>query len=201
MPTTPNPLTLVMQFEITFDYLCPFARNANEAVINGVSSGRDWKVNFRPFSLSQVHIDDGDPDVFDDTSSSGVLALHWGLAIRDSDSERFPAAHIALFAARHDDGADINDESVIRSALADTGVDLEEVARIVASGSPAKTLAEEHTEAVDRWRVFGVPTFIMDGVATFIRLMDRGVIEDVDRTLELLDWQGMNEFKRTVIPR
>lgn len=190
-----------MEFDITFDYLCPFARNANEAVLNGAVAGREWKVNFRPFSLSQAHVEEGDPDVFEDRSASGVLALQWGIAIRDSDPARFPSAHQALFAARHDEGQDINDEAVVVAALEEVGVDVAAIGETVTSGDPAKTLAAEHTEAVDRWRVFGVPTFIHGEVATFVRLMSRGVIEDVDRTLELLSWQEMNEFKRTEIPR
>lgn len=190
-----------MRFEITFDYLCPFARNANEAVVEGLRQKRDWDVTFRPFSLAQVHVEHGEPDVFADATASGILALQWGIAIRDTDPERFPDAHVALFAARHDRGLDITDEAVIRSAVADTGVDVEAVADLVASGTPAKALAVEHTEAVDRWAVFGVPTFIAGDRATFIRFMSRGVVDDLDRALALLDWTDMNEFKRTVIPR
>ncbi len=190
-----------MRFDITFDYLCPFARNANEAVVEGLQRGRDWEVAFRPFSLAQVHVEEGESSVFDDTTSSGILALQWGVAIRDNDPENFPAAHVALFAARHDDGLDISDESVIRSALTGTSVDVVAMAEIVASGVPAKTLASEHTEAVERWQVFGVPTFIQDGVATFMRFMSRGDADDLDRALTMLDWQDLNEFKRTVAPR
>jgi predicted DsbA family dithiol-disulfide isomerase len=164
-----------MQFDITYDYLCPFARNANEAVLKGIDEGRDWKVTFRPFSLSQAHVEEGGADVYEDTSASGVLALHWGIAAH------FPAAHVALFSARHDDGLDINDEAVIRSALDKAGVDSAAIAEIVATGVPAKTLAEEHTESVERWSVFGVPTFISDEVATFVRFMERGLVSDVDR--------------------
>ena len=190
-----------MQFEITFDYLCPFARNANEAVLNARADGRDWEVRFRPFSLSQVHVHDGHPDVFDNPAKSGVLALQWGIAIRDHEPQAFAASHVALFAARHDHGLDIRDEAVIRDALAPTEVDIDRIASIVESGDPATTLAAEHTESVDRWAVFGVPTFIRNDVATFIRFMNRGSIDDLDKALDLLDWHELNEFKRTSVPR
>ena len=39
------------QFAITFDYLCPFARIANEVVVDALSDGLDWDVEFLPFSL------------------------------------------------------------------------------------------------------------------------------------------------------
>lgn len=190
-----------MQFDLTYDYLCPFARNAHEAVLNGLAEGRDWHVTFRPFSLSQAHVEEGDAAVFSDTSAPGVLALQWGLAVRDTDPDNFPAAHRALFAARHDDGLDISDESVIGAALAGVGVDVDAMAEVVSSGVPAKSLEGEHSEATERWQVFGVPTFIADDVATFVRFMERGLVSDIDRTLDLLGWQGLNEFKRTRLPR
>ncbi len=190
-----------MQYEVTFDYLCPFARNANEAVVEGLRLGRDWDVAFRPFSLAQVHVEDGEPPVFDDITKPGILALQWGVAIRDVEPGNFSAAHVALFAARHDHGLDLSDGSVIRSALTETGVDVDLIADVVASGVPAETLTSEHIESVHRWQVFGVPTFIRHDVATFVRFMSRGGVDDLDRMLEMLDWQDLNEFKRTVAPR
>src|SRR5690606_23080242 len=161
-----------------------------ESVLSGLAAGRDWDVQFRAFSLSQVHADEG-TEVFADTSVSGILALQWGIAVRDEFPDSFPAAHRALFAARHDEGLDISDPAVVEAAMSGIGIDTDEVAKVVASGAPAETLRAEHTEAVERWRVFGVPTFIVGEVATFVRFMDRDQVEDVDRVLELLDWQGL----------
>lgn len=39
-----------------------------------------------------------------DEWGSGVLALLYGIAVRDTSPERFLDAHLALFAARHDQG-------------------------------------------------------------------------------------------------
>src|SRR5690606_21753735 len=106
-------LEIEMEFQVTFDYLCPFARNANEAVLNGLAAGREWKVIFRPFSLAQVHREEGEEDAYDDRSASGVLALQWGIAARDFDPDNFFPVHRALFAARHDRNLDIRDENVL----------------------------------------------------------------------------------------
>ena len=191
-----------MQFGITFDYLCPFARNAAEAVLNGVEQGREWHPRHVAFSLAQVHIDEGDPNVWDEPEGkSGVLALQWGIAARDHFPEDFPAVHRALFAARHDHGKDIKDEAVLREAVAGAGADADALAEVVTSGTPLKTLAAEHTEAVDEWRVFGVPTFLVDDHATFIRFMSRGDVDHLELALDLLSWTDLNEFKRTTIPR
>jgi hypothetical protein len=46
-------------FAVTWDYRCPFARNAHEHVLTGLTAGADWQVTFVPFSLGQVHVEEG----------------------------------------------------------------------------------------------------------------------------------------------
>jgi len=43
-----------LRFALTYDYLCPFARNANEHVVTGLRSGAPWDVTIIPFSLTQA---------------------------------------------------------------------------------------------------------------------------------------------------
>ncbi len=194
----------MFRFIVTYDYLCPFARNANEAVLSGLEGGKDWEVSFRPFSLNQVHVHEGDPAVWDrppDDQGSGVLALQWGLAVRDGFPEDFGAVHRALFAARHDDGGDLRDPEVLETAVGGCGLDSAAVADLVATGKPLDTLRNEHTALAERWRVFGVPTFIIDDDAVFVRLMERDQVDELERMLGLISWTGLNEFKRTTIPR
>ena len=67
---------------------------------------------------------------------------------------------------------------------------------------------QAHEEAVANHHVFGVPTFIADGKAVFVRVMDRAKGDagrartTIDRILDLLtSWPELNEFKHTSIPR
>jgi hypothetical protein len=197
------------RFAVTHDYLCPFARNAAEVVVRALEAGAPLDVGFRAFSLSQIHLEEAAPPVCQPGAepASGVLALQWGLAVRDELPERFPAVHLALFAARHDQGRDINDPEVLAAAVASAGVDPDEVAKLVASGGPAAALAADHTWAADTSRVFGVPTFVTGNRAVFVRLMSRpgspeAARATLDRVLALVeDWPDLNEFKATVIPR
>jgi DSBA-like thioredoxin domain-containing protein len=197
------------RFAVTHDYLCPFARNAAEVVVRAQEAGEPFEVDFRAFSLSQVHLEEGDPPVWQPGSEprSGVLALQWGLAVRDELPEWFPAVHLALFAARHDQGLDINDPEVLAAAVASAGVDPDEVAKLVVGGAPAAALAADHTWAVEEARVFGVPTFVTDRRAVFVRLMDRpaapaAALATLERVLAMVeDWPDLNEFKATAIPR
>jgi hypothetical protein len=192
-------------FAVTYDYLCPFARNVNEAIGLGLRAGRDWIVRFVPFSLSQTKVQEGDEPVWqrdsDDPRASGVTALKWGLAVRETAPDRFLDYHLASFAARHDHGRDINDEGVLADVAASAGLDPGRIRDQVASGEPARLLMDEHNDAVTRWKVFGVPTIIEGDHAVFVRLMERGRADELDRVLDMLAWTDLNEFKRTVVPR
>jgi 2-hydroxychromene-2-carboxylate isomerase len=189
---------------VTFDYRCPFARNGHEAVVNAVREGADLDVRYLPFSLDQVHVEEGEPPVWERDPGewgTGVTALLYGIAVRDAFPDRFLDAHLALFAQRHDHGKKLGHEDVLQEAIAGVGLDVDDVTAEVWSGRPLKTLAAEHTEAVERWATFGVPTFIEGEEAVFIRFMERGRADDVLRALDLLEWTRLNEFKRTRIPR
>ena len=191
-------------FRLTYDYLCPFARIANEEVVAALRDGADWDVRFVPFALSETKVAEGERSVWDRAPGSpgtrGVLAHQWALAVREVEPDRFTDFHLALFAARHDDALDIDDESVLSKLGADVGVDIAAVADQVATGKAATILFEEHSEVVKRWSVFGVPTFIVGNEAVFVRFMKRSR-SDVERVLDMLEWSNLNEFKRTTIPR
>jgi len=191
-------------FAATFDYRCPFARNGHESVVAGLREGRDWDVTFAPFSLDQVHVEEGQPPVWErspDVWGTGVNALLWGIAVRDHFTDQFLDWHLAAFAARHEQGLKIAKDEVLRDVATSVGLDTDAVAAEVASGRPLETLALEHTEAVKRHSVFGVPTFIVGERAVFVRLMDRANPDEIDRVLDLLEWTELNEFKHTSIPR
>jgi DSBA-like thioredoxin domain-containing protein len=193
------------QFAVTWDYRCPFARNAHEALVAGLREGRDWDVRFWPFSLDQVHVEEGETPAWerglDEKGTGGVRALLWGIAVRDTFADKFLDFHLATFRARHDEGKKIAEEPVLREVAAGVGLDPDAVAEEVASGRPLKALEAEHTEAVDRYAVFGVPTIIEGEEAVFVRLMDRGNVDDLAHALDLVPSTRLNEFKRTKIPR
>jgi hypothetical protein len=197
-------------FAVTFDYRCPFARNAHEAVVAGLQAGKDWDVRFTPFSLDQVHVADGEPPVWERPDGpqrgSGVRALEFGIVVRDRFPERFFDFHVAAFAARHDHALRYQDPGVLEDVARGVGLDADVIQSEIEVGWPLKALAMEHSEAVDRWAVFGVPTFIDTSLpegsqATFVRFMDRGNVGDLEQALDLLASDRINEFKRTQIPR
>lgn len=192
------------QIATTFDYRCPFARNAHEAVIAAINGGDDTRWRFVPFSLDQAHVEEGEPPVWErpaEQRGTGVLALTWGVAVRDRFADHFLDFHLAVFAARHDHGQKLDLESVLREVASSVGLDPDVVAKEVATGRPLERVAAEHSEMVDDYNVFGVPTFVEGDEAVFIRFMERGRVDDLDRALALVEWTRLNEFKRTRLPR
>lgn len=196
-------------FGVTWDYRCPFARNAHEHLLDGLDAGADWEVGFIPFSLGQVHVAEGEPDIWDrPDDDSGLLALQAGVVVRDRLPDRFHAVHRGLFALRHDEGGRLNDEAAVRHVLDREGVDSGAVFAEIASGDALETVRREHTDAAKGHNVWGVPTFIAGGRAIFVRLMDRpqGDHERATRSIERIvdlvtGWPELNEFKATSIPR
>jgi len=194
-------------FAVTWDYRCPFARNAHEHIVTALEAGADWDVTFLPFSLGQAHVEEGGVDVWDEPEKdSGLIALQAGVVVRDQFPEQFLQVHRALFALRHDQGSKLNADDV-RATLTESGVDADAVFARIDSGEALSTVRDEHMTWVKSHQVWGVPTFITGENAVFIRFMHRPEGDadvartTIDKVLGLLDWSDLNEFKHTSIAR
>ncbi|HEY8544292.1 MAG TPA: DsbA family protein, partial [Acidimicrobiales bacterium] len=191
-------------------YRCPFARNAHEHLITALRHGADddWHVRYVPFSLGQVHVAEGEPDIWErPAEDSGLLALQAGVVVRDRWPELFPDVHLALFALRHDEGRRF-EEGEVRRVLTDHGVDTDAVFADIESGAALARVRDEHEAAAEEHEVWGVPTFILGDAAVFVRLMDRPqgdgehARRSIQRILDLLvDAPELNEFKHTSLKR
>ena len=198
-----------VDFAISWDYRCPFARNLHEHVVTALEAGAPWNVTWWPFSLNQVHVAEGEPDVWDDPSKAeSLLAMQIGISARDRWPDAFPKLHVALFAARHDEGRDIREEDVLREVIGARGLDADEVLAEARQAETLERFRKEHERGVADHNLWGVPTIVIDGQAAFIRVMHRpqGDAEvarsTVDRLLDLTrGWPDLNEFKHTSIAR
>jgi protein-disulfide isomerase-like protein with CxxC motif len=202
---------MALEFTVTWDYRCPFARNAHEHILTGLAAGADWNVTFAPFSLGQAHVEEDKPDVWEQPEQdSGILALQAAVVVRDDYPDMFPAVHRALFVLRHDQAKQLNDRSEIAKVLADNGAPADAILDLVDSGQALSRVRAEHERYVASHTVWGVPTFIAGDQAAFVRLMDRSPagsdpgssIRSIERVVDLLSgWHDLNEFKHTTIPR
>lgn len=196
-------------FAVTWDYRCPFARNAHEHLLDALEGGAPWDVTFVPFSLSQAHVAEGGTPVWDDPSKErDLLAPAAAVVVRDRYPDHFLAVHRALFSARHDEALDLREADVLRDVLSRAGAPADDILNAAQSADARKQLRLEHEWAVSEHGVWGVPTFIVGDRAVFIRLMTRPggdaplarrTIERVVRLME--DAPELNEFKEVAIER
>lgn len=198
----------MQSFDLSFDYRCPFAKNIHLHVIAALRVGADFDVNFVPWSLSQGSRGEDGLDVWNDPAyDADLLSLAAAVSVRDQQSEYFLDAHEALFRARHDRAIRLVTLDEISNVLAPLGVDMAKVAADVASRRPHDVFAASHKE-FDRFEAFGVPTFVVNDDATFVRYMTEpgddaaASVELISSLLNLMTNRAdLNEFKHTQLPR
>ena len=199
---------MTRSFALTFDYRCPYARIGHDHVLTALAAGADWEVTFLPFSLGQAHVGEGETSVWEEPAKdSGIEALQASIAVRDQQPEVFRAVHRAIFDHRHVDAGTLRERDVLTEVLDRAGADAAAVWAEVDSGRPLATIEKEHMGYVASHNVWGVPTFVVDDRAVFVRLLhvpegDADLaVATVERVLDQIDWPILNEFKHTSIPR
>lgn len=196
-----------LTFGLTSDYLCPFARNANEHVITALRAGAPWDVDVRPFSLTQAKAAEAGEVRWDAPAAlrrSGVLALAVAEVVRERAPDRFLDVHLELFALRHDHAEDLRDPDRVATALERAGAPTVLVDD-AADGLEAVRTSHETLVAREVW---GVPTVLGSERAVFVRLLDRPdgdatrSLERVERIVRLVEDEPMlHEFKQVDLPR
>ena len=198
----------MIRFAVTYDYRCPYGRIVHDHLYWGLQGGADWAVHFVPFCLGQTHVEPGEPDIWERPEhDSGLLALQLSVAIRDTQAERFLEAHHALYEHRHADAGNLRDLDLLLEVVSGVGVDALAARSELESGRPLATIREEHTTYARSHEVWGVPVFIQDDKAVFVRLLDRPngdqtvARRTIERVIENISWDSLNEFKHTSVPR
>ena len=177
----------VIEFELFYDYLCPFVYRAAEMLESiRESNARKVEVRWRYFSLSQVNSRQESWTAWDAPESElvkGRLAFQAAEAARRQ--QRFDGFHMALLRARHRDRINIDNPHEIKKVAAASGLDLEGFREDIASKDILHALARDHEEARTRYGVFGTPTFVFkDGGAAYVRLAEQPLNGDAARIFD-----------------
>jgi DSBA-like thioredoxin domain len=194
-------------FKLSYDYRCSFAKNLHLHVITALKAGGDFAVEFSPWTMSQNHRASGAPDVWDDPAKDAeLLALAVSTSIRDHQPALFLDAHEALFRARHERAIRLVTLEEIEGVLAPLSVDMASVRDDLASRRPHVVIGETFRE-FEKVEAFGVPTFVVDNDATFVRYM-KPPTDDAAKSVKLIEslvelmvsGVDVNEFKHTRVP-
>jgi predicted DsbA family dithiol-disulfide isomerase len=162
-----------MEFELYYDYLCPFVYRASLLLAN-VAVERPTEVRWRYFSLAQVNSKDEGWTAWAAPAAEkvrGRLAFKAAEAARRQD--RFDPFHANLLAARHQDRLDIDDPKVVAQVAEESSLEVERFRRDLDDPAILDALALDHTHAVATHGVFGTPTFVFpNGASAYIRLAE-----------------------------
>jgi predicted DsbA family dithiol-disulfide isomerase len=197
-----------MEFEVFYDYLCPFVYRASLMLQAIRESGeQDVSIGWRYFSLTQVNSKEEGWTVWDAPDAEpvkGRLAFKAAEAARRQD--RFEDFHAQLLRARHRDRVDIGDVAVIERIADESGLDLDQFRKDVTDSTILRGLARDHEQAVAEHGVFGTPTFVFpNGSSAYVRLAEAPEAADAVRVFNRIvaiaaDEPGILEIKRPVKP-
>ncbi|SRR6266567_532195 len=162
-----------MEFELYYDYLCPYVYRASLLLAN-VAAERPADIRWRYFSLTQVNSREEGWTVWGAPAGErvrGRLAFKAAEAARRQD--RFGAFHGALLGARHQHRLDIDDIDVVEQVAEDSGLEVGRFRRDIADPGILEALERDHVHAVGTYGVFGTPTFVFpNGASAYIRLAE-----------------------------
>ena len=164
---------------VTFDYRCPFAYNGHAAVVarraRAAPTSRCATSRSPSTRCTSRRASRRSGSASPASWGTGVLALLYGIAVRDAFPDQFVDAHLALFAARHDKGLKLGHEDVLRDAVTSAGLDADAVAEEVASGRPLETLADGAHRSRRRAGASGASRRSSRATKRrFVRFMERG---------------------------
>jgi predicted DsbA family dithiol-disulfide isomerase len=195
-----------MEFELYYDYLCPFVYRASLLLAN-VAAERRIDVRWRYFSLTQVNSKEEGWTAWAAPAAErvrGRLAFKAAEAARRQD--RFDPFHANLLAARHQERLDIDDSKVVAQVAEESGLELERFRRDLDDPAILDALALDHRHAVATHGVFGTPTFVFpNGASAYIRLAEAptgaGALQLFDSLLAIAaDEPRVLEIKRPTRP-
>ena len=134
----------------------------------GKEYGDSLEVTWKNFQLEQVNSKEGsewkvwDPPNADNGRS--LLAARAGEAARRQGKEAYHRFHLALLKARHGGNGRIslNEEGPIVEVAGEVGLDIGRFKEDLRDPSLLDIIARDHTESVERYGVFGTPTFIFE---------------------------------------
>jgi len=74
----------------------------------------------------------------------------------------FDPFHLLLFEAFHKDKKDTNNDNVLQKIAQEARLDVKRFMEDLKSSESCKLVGQDHSEAIEKYKVFGVPTLVFD---------------------------------------
>lgn len=173
-----------MDFDVYFDYLCPFVYRAWRLL-----RATDRRPRWRFFSLTQVNSEREGWTVWDAAPEETVRGRLAFLAAAAAGRQgRFEEMHEALLTARHEQDRDLDDRGAVRDCARRAGLDPARFEADLSDTSPLDQLRRDHTRGAVHFHVFGTPTFVAaDGSAAYVRLREVPEDAEAERAMALIE--------------
>ncbi len=171
-----------IRFDIYADYACPWVYNAAVWLDRVKKVYRDrLEVTWKNFSLEQVNSKNGpewkvweQPESYEARS---LWAASAGEAARRQGQETFERYHLALLSARHarplqkgEERFPLNKPEPLIELAREVGLDAGRFAEDIRDPELLQVIGRDHTEAVEKYGIFGTPTFLFDnGAAAYLK--------------------------------
>lgn len=132
-------------------------------------------ITWKNFSLEQVNSKQGPEwkvwQQPDDYESRELPAVRAGEAARLQGKETFERFHLSLLKARHEERQSINQKEVLVELARKAELNIEKFEKAMKDRALLENLARDHTEAVEKYGVFGTPTFVFEnGASAYLKM-------------------------------
>ena len=148
---------------------------------------------WRYFSLTQVNASrTGKPEGWTVWDAPEDEEVRGRAAFRAAEAAarqgRFEDMHHLLLDARHEQSRDLDDPAVLREVAGRAGLDLERFDEDLRDPALLDALRRDHLDGVERFGVFGTPTFVAPGGgAAYVRLREVPAGEEPERAIALIE--------------
>ena len=127
--------------------------------------GETVDIHWKCFSLEQANSSRGqDFKLWEhpETHSRSLLALQAAKCAQLQGDDRFNPFHLLLFEALHLERKDITSEEVLKEIAGKAHLDIPKFMEDLRSDASRQQVGQDHMEAVESYRVFGVPTLVIN---------------------------------------
>jgi protein-disulfide isomerase-like protein with CxxC motif len=138
--------------------------------------GDEIDINWKCFSLEQDHSTEGeDFKLWDhpERTTRSLKALQAAKCAQLQGTYLFEPFHMLLFEAFHREPKDTTSDKVLAEIAGKANLDVKQFLKDLKSEQSRKLVGKDHCEGVEKYRLFGVPTLIIDESRPFFLKLGR----------------------------